>query len=425
MHKFLTSVYISILLAALACTQLRAQVSVGIGDYQMCYHTNKSMPVTVQNMIGVDSMKLVLNFNTSAINFTDYLLEHPALAGGTLNVSNANGTITINWSRNTPVSIFNDTLLWLKFEGQVGSTSLEWQASESFFHTSGGDLFASYTNGSAIVNPEISVMLTEIDPTCEDKCDANYMANAWGGSPPFSYRWNGKPGRFDSIQTNLCAKQNLLTITDSKGCRLDTIFTVKGLPGAEVNMVIEGNEDTTIYLQNPVLTFSFREVPPTHVVEAPLWDFGDGDTARSFNPTHIFSQANTNTDGYYDVTLTILNENGCGSQIVQRIPIKESELNIPGVITPNGDSFNETFLIINKNKDGTGEQQKVTTEFQSMDLIIFDRWGRKIYSDANYQNDWSGKGVPDGAYYYVLKTIGYYQTDKYKGSLTILGSTNN
>jgi hypothetical protein len=391
----------------------------------MCYHVKKSMPVTLQNMIGVDSMRLVLTFNTAAIDYAGYFLEHPALAGGTLNVSNTNGTVTINWSGSSPVSIFNDTLIWLKFEGLLGSSSLTWQVSESFFHTPGGDLAATYTDGSANVDAKINVRLSEIDPTCEDKCDANYMANAWGGTAPFTYRWNGKPGRFDSIQTNLCAKPNLLTITDSKGCKIDTVFTIKGLPGADVVMVIEGNEDTIIYLQNPVLTFSFREVPPTHVVEAPLWDFGDGDTARSFNPTHTFSRANINTDGYYDVTLTILNDNGCGSQITQRIPIKEADLNIPGVITPNGDSFNETFMIIDKNKDGTGEQQKVTTEFQSMDLIIFDRWGRKIYSDASYQNDWSGKGVPDGAYYYVLKTIGYYQTDKYKGALTILGNTNN
>jgi hypothetical protein len=425
MRKLLTFISIVFISASLACTKVSAQVSVGIGDYQMCYHVNTSMPVTVQNMIGVDSMRLVLNFNTTAIDYTGYLLEHPALAGGTFTVSSSNGSVIINWSRNSSASIFNDTLVWLKFKGQIGATSLTWQTAECFFHTSGGNLSANYTNGSANVNPEIKVRLSEIDPTCEDRCDANYMANAWGGSPTFTYRWNGKPGRFDSIQTNLCAKQNLLTITDSKGCKLDTVFTIKGLPGADVNMVIEGNEDTTIYLQNPVLTFSFQEVFPTHVVEAPLWEFGDGDTARSFNPTHVFSRANTNTDGYYDVTLTILNDNGCGSQIVQRIPIKEAKLNIPGVITPNGDSFNETFMIIDMNKDGTGEQQKVTSEFQSMELTIYDRWGRKIYSDSNYQNDWSGKGASDGAYYYILKTIGYYQTDKYKGAITILGSTNN
>jgi len=82
-------------------------------------------------------------------------------------------------------------------------------------------------------------------------------------------------------------------------------------------------------------------------------------------------------------------------------------------------------MILNQKKTGSGEEIKVTTEFQSMELLIFDRWGRKIYEDSNYQSDWSANGVPDGAYYYRLKTIGYYKTEVHKGSLMVLGSSNN
>jgi hypothetical protein len=190
-------------------------------------------------------------------------------------------------------------------------------------------------------------------------------------------------------------------------------------------LIIEGNEDTTIYLQNPVLTFSFQENYPTHVVEPPYWEFGDGDTARSFNPTHLYDKAINNLDGYYDLKLHVVNENGCDSTIEVRIPIKEAKLNIPGVITPNGDSYNENFLIVNENKSGSGEDRKVTNEFQSMELVIFDRWGRKLYENSNYKSDWHAEGVPDGSYYYILKTIGFYKTEKYKGSITILGSGLN
>jgi hypothetical protein len=54
--------------------------------------------------------------------------------------------------------------------------------------------------------------------------------------------------------------------------------------------------------------------------------------------------------------------------------------------------------------------------------VIFDRWGRRIYDDSNYQSDWIGKGVPDGSYYFILTTVGYYKTDTYKGSIVVLGS---
>jgi hypothetical protein len=78
-------------------------------------------------------------------------------------------------------------------------------------------------------------------------------------------------------------------------------------------------------------------------------------------------------------------------------------------------------MILNENKTGSGEDIKITTEYQRMELLIFDRWGRKIYDDSNYQSDWRAKGVPDGAYYFKLKTVGFYNTKTYKGSITVLG----
>lgn len=423
MRKFLIFFIINLLILSVS-QKLTAQVLTKIGTFRMCHRTNSSFPVVVQNMIGVDSLKLTLNFDNKVIGFVEAFAPHSSLTGGKLTVNNPENTLTIAWKRSTPASIINDTLIWLRFTGLTGSTALTWQPSGSYYHTASGNLVISFTNGSASVNPPINVKLFEIDPTCAKDCDANYMANASGGVGPYSYRWNGKPGRFDSIQTGLCAGKNRIVITDSQGCKLDSLYTIKGLEGANVKLIIEGNEDTTIYLQNPVLTFRFEEIYPTHVIEPPLWRFGDGDTAVSFNPTHTYSRANTNTDGYYDLQMIVKNENGCDTTIEVRIPIKEAKLKIPGVITPNGDSFNETFLILNENKTGSGEEIKITTEFQNMELIIFDRWGRKIYDDSNYQSDWQAKGVPDGSYYFKLTTVGYYRTDNYKGSIMVLGSGN-
>lgn len=383
------------------------------------------MPVVVKNMNGVDTLRLVLEYDQNVLDYIEFYGVNPALSGSTFSVSTEADSIVMTWARSSSATILNDTLLWLKFNGLAGTTSLHWSTGGSFYHTTGGNSPSIFLDGSAIVNPKISVILNEIDPTCMQVCDANYSATASGGHPPYTYRWDGKPGRFDTIQTGLCVGKRLISITDSWGCRLDSNYRINGLPGANVNLIIEGNEDTTIYLQNPVLSFRFEEKSPTHVVEPPLWFFGDGDSAVSFNPTHVYSRANTNTDGYYDLTLHILNENGCDSTIVVRIKIKNADLMIPGVITPNGDSFNEAFMILNKNKVGSGEEIKVTSEFQRMELVIFDRWGRKLYEDSNYQSDWRAKGVPDGAYYYKLRTVGFYETDVYKGSITVLGSGNN
>ena len=422
MHRLLTFISTLLLFTTLAASTLKAQVLTGIGDFRFCYNQTLALPVVVQNMNSVDNFRLVLEFNSNSISFIEHFAVNSNLSGGAFDVELKTDSIVINWARASSATIVQDTLVWLRFMGIGGTSALHWNTTGSFYHTSGGNTPAVFIDGNADVNSRINVLISEIDPTCSSKCDANYMANASGGKLPYTYRWNNKPGRFDSIQTNMCAGSNLVSIIDAWGCRLDSTYTINGLPGANVKLIIEGNEDTTIYLQNPVLKFSFEEIFPTHVVEPPLWEFGDGDTIRAFSPTHVYDRAITNIDGYYDLKLHITNENGCDTLLEVRIPIKEAKLKIPGVITPNGDSYNELFMILNENKTGSGEEIKITNEFQRMELVVFDRWGRKIYDDSNYQSDWGAKGVPDGSYYFILKTIGFYRTEKYKGSITILGS---
>lgn len=423
MHKFLTSIPIIFLFLLFAPERSNAQVVTELGNISMCYHANKELPVVVQNMNNVDTLRLVLSFDNNAIDFVEYFAENAALTGKTFSVTNENDSIIISWTKTSSnVTFAKDTLVWLRFKGLTGSTTMHWNTSSSYYHSSTGNLPSVFIDGKAVVDPKINVILTELSPTCTRTCVANYQAEGSGGTAPYKYLWNGKASQWDFIQKYLCSGKNNLSVIDSWGCRLDSIFTINGLPGANVKLIIEGNEDTTIYLQNPVLTFSFDEIAPTHVVEAPFWEFGDGDTAVSFNPTHVYERANTNLDGFYDLKLHVYNENGCDSVIEVRIPIKEAKLKIPGVITPNADGKNDVFLILNENKTGSGEDIKITNEFQSMELLIFDRWGRKLYENSNYKSDWIAKGVPDGSYYYVLTTHGFYKTEKFKGSITILGS---
>jgi len=51
---------------------------------------------------------------------------------------------------------------------------------------------------------------------------------------------------------------------------------------------------------------------------------------------------------------------------------------------------------------------------------VLDRWGRKVYDDSNYKNDWDGDNLPDGTYYYKLNTFGYFQDKSYTGAVTII-----
>ena len=68
---------------------------------------------------------------------------------------------------------------------------------------------------------------------------------------------------------------------------------------------------------------------------------------------------------------------------------------IPNVVTPNGNGKNDVLLI------------PCAEQFPGNELKVFNRWGDKVYSTTNYQNDWAatykGKDLPAGTYYYMFK----------------------
>jgi gliding motility-associated-like protein len=80
-----------------------------------------------------------------------------------------------------------------------------------------------------------------------------------------------------------------------------------------------------------------------------------------------------------------------------KVSINVGGLVIPTLITPNGDSRNEYFII--KGLDSTGKNE----------LTIFDRRGAEIYRNSDYDNSWNGvdyneKPVMNDTYFFVLKT---------------------
>lgn len=72
---------------------------------------------------------------------------------------------------------------------------------------------------------------------------------------------------------------------------------------------------------------------------------------------------------------------------------------IPNVITPNGDLANDNFVLLG-----------VDTEKCS--LRIFDRHGILQYESKSYRNDWNGKELPGGVYYYQVDNSVTHQSLK-------------
>ncbi len=70
--------------------------------------------------------------------------------------------------------------------------------------------------------------------------------------------------------------------------------------------------------------------------------------------------------------------------------VMDDNLFIPNVFTPNGDGVNDFFFIRNMPED-------VPTS-----VVISTRWGKEVYSNSNYNNEWDGAGLADDVYYYTI-----------------------
>jgi len=70
-------------------------------------------------------------------------------------------------------------------------------------------------------------------------------------------------------------------------------------------------------------------------------------------------------------------------------------LEIPTIITPNSDGYNDTWII--KNID----------LFPNAEVFVFNRWGERVFHTKNLlANPWDGtsggKALPTDSYHYIL-----------------------
>lgn len=128
-----------------------------------------------------------------------------------------------------------------------------------------------------------------------------------------------------------------------------------------------------------------------------IWDYGDGNVDTLFSMTD--PQYTYSDYGTYIVTLTVVSPNGCIDQmsiVITAIP--PCEVTVPNVISPNGDNINDELEIM------------CSELLETMQMHIYDRWGRLIKVLNSPTERWNGDGQSEGTYYYVLDGVGVNDT---------------
>ena len=179
-----------------------------------------------------------------------------------------------------------------------------------------------------------------------------------------------------------------MTVTSPIGCTssvsISDLITIYPLPEAAFTY----SPSTEISTLNAKVSF----LDLSKNCDSWSWDFGDG-IGRSIlkSPVYNYSQF-----GEYKVKLVVENTYGCTDTAVQIIKIKENfAVFFPNTFTPDGDGLNDYFYAF-----GEG--------IQSMEMKVFDRWGKLVFETENKQLPWNGKmnnsgeELPMGVYVYSV-----------------------
>lgn len=223
-----------------------------------------------------------------------------------------------------------------------------------------------------------------------------------GGNPPYSYFWSNMVN--DTITTISVLGDTLIALTAVDGCGLDTtLFFRAEIAGGNFALDVSSgrhclNSDSTALvpftINGGVAPYSFSWTTPAGVTSI---------TVDILNQNFLIADAQT---GAYVYTIT----DGCGTSITDTssVIMNSCALDIPNVISPNGDGLNDVFFI-----DGLQFHPNSV-------LTVYNRWGQQVYYDGNYQNNWDGNGLSAGTYYYIIELTDGTVPSQYHGTLSIL-----
>lgn len=183
----------------------------------------------------------------------------------------------------------------------------------------------------------------------------------------------------------------------------DTIYLcLETVPYFDPPVANDGPCDTTYSGKPLVIDFKaddilFGGIDTAYIIEPPLYGTIGMNGDNQLNPdcTATYTADEEICERYDEFTYMVCTPNGCDTSTVC-IWIKCSDIIIFTAVSPNGDGVNDNFHI------GGIE------EYPDNELMIFNRWGNKVYQTEGYENDWNGRWqddreVPDGTYFYILK----------------------
>ena len=246
-----------------------------------------------------------------------------------------------------------------------------------------------------------------VDDVCEDEIFSPVNLSNAGNTIFNKYNWDFGDGQKSSLETpdKFYSKAGtytvLLTTTNNSNCSFDTSHTLTVYPKPKTGFTILGA---------PLDIFNSTISVTDQSVGAIDWTYfiSDNSIVNSATFTHSFKDS-----GLYAIKQFLRTDKGCIDSLTKSIFVSYRYLPwIPNAFSPNNDGNNDEFGIV-----GTGI---IATE-----MMIFNRWGEKLFHSQSGNQKWDGtyKGatVENGVYYYSIKVVTYTSDiHYYHGTLNVL-----
>ncbi len=242
-------------------------------------------------------------------------------------------------------------------------------------------------------------------------CDTvgSITLNVVGGSGDYQYFW--ADGEFGASRDSLAVGTYYITVTDQNHCSVADSFKIAYIrccvgPVALPDTAQTNENDSVLIgvLHNDYDTcYGFRIDTTTTPDHGHVVIIGD---SINYTPDSGFV-------GIDSFTYTIIDSAGLTSTttVIVIVLFTKPNVQIPNGFSPNGDGINDYFVITDVDK------------YPGSQLIVFNRWGNKVWQSDNYLSTWRGtdqnnQDLPDGTYYFVF-TLNDGHGSKYEGFVTI------
>jgi len=176
-----------------------------------------------------------------------------------------------------------------------------------------------------------------------------------------------------------------VTLTDPYGCKNSDQINIE----VRVQPIANAGPDQELHY---IFYTNFEATPPG-TNQTGTWTIlsGEGNITDLESPSSQVSELGLEINSFiWTVT------NGICPVSSDTMNIKVNNLIIPSLITPNLDGINDYFVILG------------LESFGKTSLIVFNRWGSRVYENDDYDNSWYGideneNPLPEDTYFYILK----------------------